>query len=186
MIKVITGPMFGGKSLALINQIEIYKNQYQPNEIVFIKSKIDTRDNEFIKSRDSEKLYKCNMILNLNEIHKYVDKHTKLVVIDEAQFLQGNVSEILMLSIKNNIDFIIAGLNLTSEQQPFKMMSNILSIATDIIILKARCQICNKPAEYTTTNDMNKTSAISINTLYYPICKDCLELILTENLSIRP
>lgn len=172
MIKVITGAMFSGKSLRLIETIETYSEVYDLENFMFFKSKLDTRDNDLIKSRATDKEYKCIMIDDLKEIKRHIKENTKFVVIDEAQFLKGNVKEILKLHYKG-VNFIIAGLNLTSEQKPFGIMPKILSIATDITVLKAECFFCGERAEYTKTND-KKTVDRLMHAVYYPVCKNCM------------
>lgn len=172
MIKVITGAMFSGKSLHLIEAIETYSELYDLENIMFFKSKLDTRDNNLIKSRATDKTYECIMISDLKEIKKNIKENTKLIVIDEAQFLKGNVKEILKLHYKG-INFLIAGLNLTSEQKPFGIMPKILSIATDVSVLKAECIFCGEHAEYTKTNDTKNTDTL-IDAVYFPICRKCM------------
>lgn len=173
MIKIITGAMFSGKSFELIQSVETYAQTYGLENILFFKPKLDTRDNNLIKSRATEKTYESILIENLNEIKKYINDETKLIIIDEAQFLEGNIQEILNLHYEG-INFLISGLNLTSEQKPFGIMPDLLSIATEITILKSKCFFCGNPAEYTKTNDIKKDDVL-IEALYYPVCKKCME-----------
>ena len=173
MIKIITGAMFSGKTLELIQSIEIYAQTYGLENILFFKPKLDTRDNNLIKSRATEKTYESILIEDLNEIKKYTNEETKLIVIDEAQFLKGDIQNILKLYYEG-INFLISGLNLTSEQKPFGIMSNLLSIATKVINLKSKCFFCGESAEYTKTNDI-KENDVLIDALYYPVCKNCME-----------
>lgn len=172
MIKVITGSMFSGKSLELIQNIETYLEYYNIDNILFFKPTLDKRDKDKIKSRDSKKEYESTLINNLNEIKSFCNSNTKLIIIDEAQFLKGDVEEILKLHYKG-INFIISGLNLDSNQKPFGIMPNILSIATEIHVLKSECLFCGKPAFYTKTNE-EKKEEIDTQIIYYPICKDCI------------
>lgn len=172
MIKIITGPMFSGKSEQLIANIELYKNKYK--NIKYFKPNLDTRDKDYIKTRASNRVYKATLIKNLSDIKNNIDKDTELVVIDEAQFLKGNIAEITDLYLKN-IDFLIAGLSSTSDQQPFGIMPDILSIATDIIVLKAKCVICGDLAEFTKTDD-KKLNTIDCNLNYFPVCRKCMKL----------
>ena len=86
----------------------------------------------------------------------------------------GNINIITNLHLQG-YDFIIAGLNLTSERRPFGLMGYILSIATEIKILKAKCYCCGKKkAEYTGLFGNSKEEDILIKGDYFPICRQCL------------
>lgn len=169
MIKVITGAMFSGKSFELIGLLR----ELDINTVKIFKPNIDTRDKGIIKSRNSNQIYAASLIDDLNEIPQYIDNDTKTIVIDEVQFLTGDVSIIIDLHLKG-YDFIISGLNLTSERKPFGLMKDIMCIATDIKILKAKCICCDKiKAEYTYPIK-NKKEDILIGEYYVPICRECL------------
>ena len=170
MIKVITGAMFSGKSYRLIELIK----ELDEDTIEIFKPNIDTRDKGIIKSRDSEETYSAFLIDNLSEIPNYIDNKVKTIIIDEAQFLVGDISIIIDLHLKG-YDFIISGLNLTSERKPFGLMKDILCIATDIEILKAKCAYCGKfTAEYTYSTNDKKEGDILVGGNYFPVCRECL------------
>mgnify|MGYP002520924880 CR=1 FL=1 len=171
MIKVITGAMFSGKSFELIELLR----QLDINTVKIFKPNIDTRDEGIVKSRNSNQIYTALLIDDLSEIPQYIDDGTKTIVIDEAQFLTGDISIIVDLHLKG-YDFIIAGLNLTSERKPFGLMKDIMCIATDIKILKAKCAICGLiKAEYTYSANDKKEEDILVGDKYFPICRECLE-----------
>ena len=169
MIKVITGAMFSGKSFELIELLKAL----DMNTVKIFKPNIDTRDKSIIKSRAISKIYTALLIDDLKEIPQYIDNNTKTIVIDEAQFLTGDISIIVDLHLKG-YDFIIAGLNLTSERKPFGLMKDIMCIATDIEILKAKCICCNKINADYTYSIKNKKEDILVGEYYIPICRECL------------
>lgn len=169
MIKVITGAMFSGKSFELIELLKAL----DMNTVKIFKPNIDTRDKGIIKSRATSKTYTALLIDDLKEIPQYIDNNTKTIVIDETQFLTGDISIIVDLHLKG-YDFIIAGLNLTSERKPFGLMKNIMCIATDIEILKAKCICCNKINADYTYSIKNKKEDILVGEYYIPICRECL------------
>lgn len=171
MIKVYTGPMYSGKSTAIIDS---YMNIWSKKEVLCFKPAIDTRDLAIIKSRNMKQSIKAICIDDLEEIKKYLTKRIKIVFIDEAQFLKGNVSLLVELSLTKNIDFYIAGLNMTSEQLPFGIMSQLLAIADEIKIFKANCYLCNKPAQYTYYKSQKKDDILIGSEGYVPLCSECL------------
>lgn len=169
MIKVITGAMFSGKSFELIELLKAL----DMNTVKIFKPNIDTRDKGIIKSRATSKTYTALLIDDLKEIPQYIDNNTKTIVIDETQFLTGDISIIVDLHLKG-YDFIIAGLNLTSERKPFGLMKDVMCIATDIEILKAKCICCNKINADYTYSIKNKKEDILVGEYYIPICRECL------------
>lgn len=170
MIKVITGAMFSGKSFELIELLKAL----DMNTVKIFKPNIDTRDKGIIKSRAILEAYTALLIDDLKEIPQYIDNNTKTIVIDEAQFLTGDISIIVDLHLKG-YDFIIAGLNLTSERKPFGLMRDIMCVATDIEILKAKCAVCGLiKAEYTYSTNDKKEGDILVGDKYFPICRECL------------
>lgn len=170
MIKVITGSMFSGKSFELIKELK----RLNKEQIIIFKPKIDKRDGSLIKSRKSNKTYNGILIDNVEEIPSYLNKNIKTIIIDEAQFLTGDINVVMNLHLQG-YDFIIAGLSLTSERKPFGLMRDFLSIATEIKILKAKCYCCGKKeAEYTGLFGNSKKEDILIKGDYFPICRKCL------------
>ena len=171
MINVYTGPMFSGKSNELLNA---YDNIWNKSNVIAFKPKLDNRDYGVIKSRKSAICVDAICINDLEEINQYVTDDTKTIFIDEVQFLTGDVSNIINLSIDRDIDFYISGLNMTSEQKPFGIMPNLLAIADNITIVKAVCFDCNKEASFSYYK-YNKTSDNLVGSSdYIPLCRKCL------------
>lgn len=173
MIKVFTGPMYAAKSLGLI-QAATVRQKKDRNNVLCFKPSIDTRDKNKIKSRVIDKSLDAYIIQDLAQIKEFVTEETDTIIIDEAQFLSGDVQELLSLTIRDKIDIYIAGLDLTSEQTPFTIMPNILAIATEVVKLKSRCQSCGNEAEYTYCLVSKQDDVMVGNNGYVPLCRDCL------------
>ncbi|MGI6330115.1 MAG: hypothetical protein ACOXZR_04705 [Bacilli bacterium] len=171
MIKVYIGPMYSGKTTAII---DLYLNTWNKEEVLCFKPELDTRSHSKIKSRNIEQSIEAITIKRIEEIDKYLEDKITKIFIDEAQFLKGDVNYLLELSLIKNMEIHIAGLSLTSEQKPFGLMPEILSIADEIKIFKAICYICNKPAAYTYYNGKKETEILVGSKGYMPLCKECL------------
>lgn len=173
MIHVKTGPMFSSKSASLI---ERYNNIWNKEKVMCFKPKVDDRDMGIIKSRTSDIKIPAICINNLDEIYDHIDEKTRTIFIDEIQFLDGDVSVLLNLSINNDIDFYISGLNMTSEQKPFGIMPQVLAVADEIEILPASCFDCNKDASYSYYEAGDKSGTILVGSDgYIPLCASCLK-----------
>jgi thymidine kinase len=171
MIKVFTGPMFSGKTNGLLNA---YDNMWNKDIIQCFKPKIDNRDYGIIKSRNSKTELKATLIEDLSELKEKLQQNVTTIFIDEFQFLQGNVKELAKMSLYEDKDFYISGLNMTSELEPFGLMPQVMAIADEIAFYEATCFFCNKPAKFTLYRGKQAKDAILVgNDEYVPACEKC-------------
>ena len=101
-------------------------------------------------------------------------KNTRTIFIDEANFLKGDVSILVELSVDMNIDIYICGLNMTSEQKPFGIMPQILAVSDYIDIKKGYCTDCNREASYTFFEGEKDGDIIVGDSGYITLCESCL------------
>ena len=175
MITTFTGPMHSSKSETMI---KYYNKIYNKDSILVFKPKVDTRDEGIIRSKGSNKYIDAICIKNLEEIVNFVNEDITNIFIDEIQFLTGNVKTLLKLSIMDDIDIYCAGLNMTSEQEPFGLMPQILAISDKIINTYSSCNVCGRKAIYT-YYDGNKESEVLVGDEgYMSLCRRCLRRIL--------
>lgn len=170
MIKTFTGPMFSGKTSALLT---VYFNMWNKKNIMCFKPKMNTRD-DGIKSKNIRENVPAIEIEDLSEIPTHLKKNTRTIFIDEANFLTGDVSILTDLNINKNVDIYIAGLNMTSEQKPFGIMPNILAISDYIEISKSYCTICNREASYTYFEGNKNDDIVVGDSGYISLCEECL------------
>ena len=172
MINTYVGPMFSGKSDSLIT---IYNNIWNKDIVMAFKPKNDSRDENYIKSKNSEVKIPAIYIEDLSEIPGYViGKNIHTVFIDEAQFLKGDVQILIDLSVDYDIDFYIAGLNMTSEQKPFGLMPNIMAVSDHVDVIKGFCVECNKPSVYTFYEGEKNSDVLVGDGNYTSLCPKCL------------
>lgn len=176
MIKVFTGPMFSGKSDELLKE---YDKKYHKSKILLFKPKIDTRDLGIVRTRNNKE-EKAIIIKDLKDIKKHLNDKINTIFIDEANFLTGDVKILLDLSIKEDLDIFISGLNMTSEQEPFGIMPQILAVADEIQIMHASCNECNRDACYTFYEAGKSGSILVGNEGYTALCARCLRKKLNE------
>ena len=170
MIKVFTGPMFSGKSDALLNE---YDKKYHKSRILLFKPLIDTRDLGVVKTRNGKEI-EAILIEDLSDIKKYLNDKITTIFIDEANFLKGDINVLNELSIMNDLDIFIAGLNMTSEQKPFGLMPQILAIADEIVIMHASCNDCNRDAYFTYYEGTKNKTILVGSSGYIALCARCL------------
>ena len=170
-INVYTGPMKCGKTQKILD--EAVRQQIAGKNIKVFKPKIDDRfSNIQVVSRNGHKLGAIE-IDNIDEIGKF---DADVYVIDEFQFLKGNLSELYDLAQKGK-KFYIAGLNLTSERKPFGSMGELLCMSDNVQMLTAVCENCrNDNAIYTYyTGNSKKGDVLVGEDCYIPVCRKCYE-----------
>ena len=173
MIRTYTGPMFSDKSASLI---DIYRAMWNKDIIVAFKPKHDTRDGSVIKSKKYPDVEIPAIFVDTTEEIKEMilngNYHT--VFIDEAEFLEGDVRELVDLSVILNVDFYIAGLNMTCDLKPFGIMADLLAVSDEITHIRGYCQDCNKPSYYSFfLGGDDETPGVGNN--YVSLCPECLK-----------
>lgn len=177
MITTFIGPMFSGKSDKLI---EVYNKIYNKDNIICFKPVDDSRNLGVISSRNKQSQLKCYLINRFEDI-LFILKGLntpflgKIILIDEAQFIKGNVQYLNYLSIKLDYDIYISGLSLTSNLKPFGCMSEILSISDNIVKLWAHCYYCGRRADYTRCLVDKVKDVLVGNEEYIPVCKNHID-----------
>ena len=172
MIKTFVGPMFSGKSDALIS---VYQKIWNKDLVMAFKPRKDTRDKEFIKSKNYEVQIPAVFIDDVGEIKDCIHgRNIHTIFIDEAEFLTGDVAELVALSVYYDIDFYIAGLNMTSEQKPFGLIGDILAVSDEVENITGFCQDCNKPSRYTFYEPEKSDDVLVGDEGYVSLCPACL------------
>lgn len=175
-INVFTGPMKCGKTQKILDEAQ--RQQIAGKDIKVFKPNVDDRfSNAEVVSR---KGYKTEAI-GINEVDEIKNYDADVYVIDEFQFLKGNLAELYNLAKKGK-KFYIAGLNLTSERKPFGKMGELLCMSDNVQMLTSVCEVCrNDNAIYTYYKGENKSSDVLVGEdCYIPVCRKCYEKLLNE------
>ena len=159
MITVITGPMFAGKSSALISRG--ISHVIAGDGVIAFKPVTDDRyDLENITTHVGGKFLAYSMSTNnfWEDANETFSKYplgdsidVNVILIDEAQFFKP--SEILLCVSEWNewAHVIVAGLAQNCYGKPFGAMPELLAIADNIVCLKAVCSKCKKVNSATRT-----------------------------------
>lgn len=176
-INVFSGPMKCGKSATLIkeanNQIANGKN------VKFFKPLMDDRfSKDNIVDRDGNTFPAIN-IERIDEIENY---DADVYLIDEFQFLEGEITTIQKLVNKGK-KFYIAGLNLTTEKKPFGKMGDLLCNSDNVRMMTAHCECCKQREAIYTYCTVEKIGDILVGEdMYMPVCSECyIKLMNNKN-----
>lgn len=163
--------MHSGKTKAMI---DVYNGIYNKEHVACFKPSKDSRELGLITSKDYDQQIPAILIDRFEDILMHVDDKISTIFIDEVQMIEGNVSVLSYLSIVKDMDIYVAGLNMTSEQDPFLVMPYILAISDEVEIIKASCFDCGRGATYTYYDGV-KTDAILVGDAnYIPLCPRCI------------
>jgi|TARA_B110000438_G_scaffold299655_2_gene350303 thymidine kinase len=145
-IEVICGNMFSGKTEELIRRLR--RAKIARLNVKIFKPKVDTRYEEGnIVSHNQLKLKSLvvESILEINELASSAD----VVGIDEAQFFDDNIINVVKQLSSKGKRVIVAGLDTDFRGEPFGPMPKLMCEADFLDKLQAICVICGNPASYT-------------------------------------
>ena len=176
-ISVYTGPMFSGKTNALLSAYE--RATIARKKVLAFKPQLDNRFGEnVIKSRRFGEIEAIN-ITSLKELKKY---DADVYIIDEFQFLEGDIRVIQDLVDEKGKVFHISGLDLTAERKPFGLMPQLLAIADNIEKFVAICHDCaEENAIYSYFLGKKDTDIVVGNHEYIPLCRKCMQKRLKQD-----
>ncbi len=143
-VEVVCGPMFSGKTEELIRRMkraEIARQRYQ----VF-KPIIDDRyGKEFVASHNSNRM-DAIPVAHSQQILELLEDTTRIVGIDEAQFFDNGLVEVVERLANRGLRVVCAGLDMDYRGKPFGPMADLMAIAEDVKKLPAICVVCGSPA----------------------------------------
>ena len=177
-INVYTGPMKCGKTQKILDEAK--RQQIAGKNVKIFKPTIDDRFSE--QSVISRNGYKQNAI-NINSIDDIKNYDADVYVIDEFQFLKGDLDELYKLTKKGK-KFFIAGLNLTSERKTFGPMGDLLCMSDNVQMLTSVCDHCRSEEaifKYFKGKQKNGDILVGDEGLYIPVCRKCYEKLINEN-----
>lgn len=163
------GPMFSSKSAMMFFAYD--RAKIAEKKVIAIKPKIDDRFGEDeIKSRASGLSIKAINISNISELLNF---DADVFIIDEFQFLDGDVSIIQNLANQGKV-FHISGLDMTAEGKPFGHMPELMAIADKVSKQVAICNDCkNENAIYSFFLGKKSQDIVIGNREYIPLCRTC-------------
>ncbi len=144
-IEVVCGSMFSGKTEELIRRLKRAKIAKQKVEIY--KPSIDVRYHEMDIVSHNQTAIRSTPVHSSEEI-LLMTSDCEVVGIDEAQFFDEGIVEVVNKLAENGKRVIIAGLDMDSRGIPFGPMPALMSIAEYVTKVHAICVVCGDIANY--------------------------------------
>ncbi|OVA15117.1 Thymidine kinase [Macleaya cordata] len=173
-IHVICGPMFAGKTTALLQRVQSESDVGRT--VALIKSNKDTRYGlDSVVTHDGTKL-PCWALPDLSSFRQKLgaDAYDKLDVIgiDEAQFFGDLYDFCRKAADHDGKTVIVAGLDGDYLRRTFGSVLDIVPLADSVTKLTARCNLCGKRAFFTLRKtDETQTELIGGADIYMPVCR---------------
>jgi thymidine kinase len=145
-IEAISGGMFSGKSEELVRRLRRATIARQAVQV--FKPVADTRhDPQRLITRDKRELEAVSVACSC-DIREKLLPGVQVVGIDEAQFFDDGLVELVCELADSGVRVIVAGLDLDYLRRPFGPMPVILALAEYVDKVHAVCMRCGAPAHY--------------------------------------
>jgi thymidine kinase len=146
-IEAISGGMFSGKSEELVRRLRRASLARQVVQV--FKPAADARheDSQRLITRDKRELEAVSVTCS-RELHQRLHPQVQVVGIDEAQFFDDGLVDVVTELADAGVRVIVAGLDLDYLRRPFGPMPRILAIAEYVDKVHAVCMRCGAPAHY--------------------------------------
>jgi thymidine kinase len=146
-VEVITGSMFSGKSEELIRRIR--RAQIARQRVQIFKPRVDDRyAGDHIVSHSDMKMPSL-VVASAREVLDQVEDRTEVVGIDEGQFFDPGIVQVINTLADRGVRVIVAGLDQDFTGRPFEPMPQILAVAEYVDKALAICMQCGAPANRT-------------------------------------
>ncbi len=144
-IEVICGVMFSGKSEELIRRVR--RAIIAKKRIQVFKSHLDERYAGIyqVSSHDGRTV-NAEPVDTTEQIARLLLPDTQVVAIDEAQFLDAGIVDLVTSLANRGLRVIVAGTDTDFRGEPFGAMPQLLTVAEVVDKLHAICVVCGNPA----------------------------------------
>jgi thymidine kinase len=170
-IEVIAGSMFSGKTEELIRRlkraiiakqkVEIFKPAI---DVRYSATEVVSHDENSIRSTPVE--HSSNILLLSSDVDT--------IGIDEAQFFDRGLVEVVTKLANMGLRVIVAGLDMDFRGEPFGPMPGLMAISDHVDKVHAICVRCGSIAQFShRLSDKEQVVLLGEKDIYEPICRDC-------------
>src|SRR5438128_2984817 len=139
--------MFSGKSEELIRRVK--RAIIARRAVQVFKPAIDDRfGNALVRSHDGDS-FVARPVRSSADISRSVEPETSVVGIDEVQFFDSGIVDVIRSLVASGRRVICAGLDLDFRGEPFGPVPVLLALAEKVDKLEAICVVCGEAATRT-------------------------------------
>lgn len=177
-IEVIAGSMFSGKTEELIRRLKRAKIARQKVEI--FKPDIDVRYSKTdVVSHDENSIQSTPVGNSANIL--LLSGNVDVIGIDEAQFFDKGLVEVVVKLANMGIRVIVAGLDMDFKGEPFGPIPDLMAVAEYVTKVHAICVKCGNIAQFShRLSEKEQIVLLGEKDVYEPICRGCLRELNRE------
>jgi thymidine kinase len=146
-VEVICGSMFSGKTEELIRRIR--RAIIAQQKVQVFKPALDDRYGVQRVSSHTGQNVEAQPIDNSSAVMEMLDEDTTVVAIDEVQFFDKDLTNVVEELASKGIRVILAGLDMDFRGEPFGPMPQLICRAEEVTKLHAICVVCGDLASRT-------------------------------------
>ena len=177
-IHLILGPMFAGKTTALLKRVA--QEEAKGLAVALVKSSKDARYSEDeIVSHDGTKR-RCDSVTKLGDLRKIIGEdrwvEIDVLAVDEAQFIPDLLTFCVDAADMENKKIIVAGLDGDFRRSRFGEVLDLLPYCDTVTKLTAKCKLClERPALFSLRIAVDKDTQELVGgaEAYTPACRAC-------------
>lgn len=177
-VEVITGSMFCGKTDEMIRRLR--RAEIARQKVQVFKPEIDQRYDRVKVVSHAGSHFDASPISGSDDILELLAPDTTVVAIDEAQFIDDGIVDVVNQLADKGIRVIVGGLDLDFRGEPFGMMPKLISQAEEVDKLHAICMVCGEDASRTQRLVNGKPAhyddpvvIVGADELYEARCRNC-------------
>jgi thymidine kinase len=165
--------MSAGKSSELIRRVERARLAYLPT--VIFRPATDTRSKpDLVESRNGLQS-QAIVVATPRDMLKY-SSQAVVIGIDEVQFFDNDVVEVVQTLLKQRKKIIASGLDLDYKGKPFGPVPHLLALADRVDKLMAVCRKCGSDFACRTQRTVQASEQILVGDSEYEArCLDCFD-----------
>ncbi len=146
-IEIVCGSMFCGKTEELIRRLR--RATIARQRVQVFKPILDNRYQLEKVTSHTGSNFDAQPVRTTGEILSALETGTTVVGIDEAQFFDESLVDVVEVLANQEIRVIVAGLDMDFRGEPFGCMPRLMAMAERVDKLQAICMVCGEPASRT-------------------------------------
>jgi len=146
-VEVICGSMFCGKTEELIRRLR--RARIAKQQVQVFKPVIDNRYDQKKVTSHSGLDVDAHPVATSEDILSQLDPNTTVVGVDEVQFFDPGIVDVVEQLAERGMRVIVTGLDMDFRGEPFGCMPQLIARAERVEKLQAICMVCGESASRT-------------------------------------
>jgi thymidine kinase len=146
-IEVVCGSMFSGKTEELIRRLR--RATIAREKVQVFKPSVDIRYAVEKVTSHAGMNFDAIPVERAAAILTKLDPETRVVGVDEAQFFDNEIVQVVQTLAARRLRVIVTGLDQDFRGEPFGSMPVLMALAEHVDKLSAICMVCGEPATRT-------------------------------------